>query len=71
VGDHPLLPDYGGACITNVVPALLEPTDTPPPWLPAPLVDTAQVVLLVADGLGWEQRQERRELAPTICQLPG
>lgn len=71
MGDHPLLPDYGGACITNVVPALLEPTDTPPPWLPAPLIDSNQVVLLVADGLGWEQLNERRELAPTISQLVG
>ena len=35
------------------------------PWFPAPLRDAAQVVLLVVDGLGWEQLLARRHLAPT------
>jgi len=68
--DEPLLPDYDGACITNVVPALLEPTEQRPAWCPA-AVDADQVVLLVLDGLGWEQLQARRSLAPTLTALPG
>lgn len=71
MGEHPLLPDYAGACITNIVPALLEPSATPPPWLPAPVVGAEQVVLLVLDGLGWEQLQARRELAPTLMSFEG
>jgi predicted AlkP superfamily pyrophosphatase or phosphodiesterase len=70
LGEIPLIPDYGGPCITNVMPALLEPAADVPSWLPA---DAAadQVVLLVLDGLGWEQLQERRHLAPTICAMQG
>jgi predicted AlkP superfamily pyrophosphatase or phosphodiesterase len=64
-----VLPDYGGACITNVVPALLDTIEAPS-WLPAP-ARAEQVVLLVLDGLGWEQLQARRELAPTLCAMTG
>lgn len=71
VGDHPLVPDYGGACLTNVVPALLEPGDTPPRWLPSVAADADQVVLLVLDGLGWEQLEQRRHLAPTLSAMEG
>ncbi|CAN5658019.1 alkaline phosphatase family protein [soil metagenome] len=71
MGDHPHLPDYGGACISNVVPALLEPGDEPPSWLPAPAVDANQVVLLVLDGLGWDQLAPRRALAPTLSAMAG
>src|SRR5690554_6058176 len=68
--EHPALPDYGGACISNIVPALLE-WEEPPPWLPAPVFGADQVVLLVLDGLGWEQLQERKHLAPTLAGLAG
>ena len=53
--ERPLLPDYEGACITNIVPALLEPGQAWPTWIPAAAEDADQVVLLVLDGLGWEQ----------------
>ena len=69
--DKPVLPDYAGACISNIVPALLE---GPPPghsWLPEAALDADQVVLLVLDGLGWEQLNERRSLAPTLAGLAG
>lgn len=67
---HPLLPDYDGACLSNIVPALLE-WHEPPTWLPEPVGAADQVVLLVLDGLGWEQLQERRHLAPTLTSLVG
>jgi Type I phosphodiesterase / nucleotide pyrophosphatase len=71
----PRLPDYGGACITNVVPALLGPVRRAPvpwpTWMPAPARDADQVVLLVLDGLGWLQLQERRRLAAVMTSMDG
>ena len=66
----PRLPDYAGACISNVVPHLLDPSDDRPDWLP-PEALAEQVVLLVVDGLGWEQLQDRRALAPTLGSMVG
>lgn len=70
---EPSLPDYGGACLTEVVPALLrrEERIRVPAWLPPVAAEAGQVVLLVLDGLGWEQLGERRALAPTIASLAG
>jgi predicted AlkP superfamily pyrophosphatase or phosphodiesterase len=67
--DELVLPDYHGPCITNIVPALLGPPDEAPTWLPALLADAPQVVLFVVDGLGWDQLQARRALAPTIATM--
>ncbi len=69
--ERPLLPDYEGACITNIVPALLEPGQAWPTWFPKAAEDADQVVLLVLDGLGWNQLDARRRLAPTISGLEG
>jgi len=68
--DGPTAPAYGGACIDGVVPAILGRGD-PPPWLPAPAVGAAQVVLLVLDGLGWAQLRQRSGLAPTMTAMAG
>ncbi len=69
----PLLPDYGGACITKVVPALLSRhgPGPRPVWLPEAVDGAEQVVLLVVDGLGWEQLHERAALAPTLVAMAG
>ena len=71
MGDQPVIPIYDGACISNLVPALLEPSDPPPPWLPSCVVGAEQVVLLIIDGLGWEQLQSRPHLAPTLAAMEG
>jgi predicted AlkP superfamily pyrophosphatase or phosphodiesterase len=71
VVDELVLPDYGGACITNIIPALLGPPDTPPPWMPDVVADANQVVLFVVDGLGWEQLQDRLALVPTLAAMVG
>jgi Type I phosphodiesterase / nucleotide pyrophosphatase len=71
VGEQPLLPSYGGACISSIVPALLAPPEEAPPWLPAAALDAEQVVLLVIDGLGWHQLDARRELTPTLAAMDG
>jgi hypothetical protein len=70
----PVRPDYTGACIANVVPALfgrLDPGAAGPDWLPPSVGRAAQVVLLVIDGLGWEQLRARSALAPTLNAAEG
>lgn len=72
----PTLPDYGGACVDQVVAAILRSgarggDDAAPPWLPGPAVGAAQAVLLVLDGLGWAQLKERPGLAPTMNAMTG
>ena len=42
-----------------------------PGWLPLPARDAEQVVLLVLDGLGWEQLSQRYTLAPTMADMVG
>jgi len=69
--DKPVLPDYAGGCISNIVPALLDGAHEPGPWMPAAALEANQVVLLVLDGLGWEQLQDRLALAPTLAALTG
>jgi predicted AlkP superfamily pyrophosphatase or phosphodiesterase len=69
-GPRPVLPDYSGPCITNIIPALLDWSESPE-WLPAPARGVDQVVLLVLDGLGWLQLHDRRDLAPHLCSMAG
>jgi Type I phosphodiesterase / nucleotide pyrophosphatase len=64
---EPVLPAYGGACLTNLVPALLAGPDQSPEWLPEQAGRANQVVLLVVDGLGWEQLHDRSAIAPTLA----
>src|SRR6478736_4145853 len=72
-GDHPSLPDYAGPTVHNLVPALIgrRATSLMPAWMPAEVQPARQVVLLLLDGLGWEQLRARPRLAPTLCSLRG
>jgi hypothetical protein len=79
-GPSPVLPDYGGACLTSVVPALLsgvaartgsDGAPDAPGWVPVPVHGARQVVLLVLDGLGWEQLQRFSSAAPTLASASG
>lgn len=67
----PVLPDYGGACLSSVVPALRSRASGSPPWLPEAVRDARQVVLLVLDGLGWGQLHGSAALAPTMASGQG
>ena len=66
---RPLIPDYGGACVSNLVPALLQHAEIGRGWVPDEVLDAHQVVLFVIDGLGWDQLQERADLAPTLAAM--
>ncbi|HBX79274.1 MAG TPA: PglZ domain-containing protein [Acidimicrobiaceae bacterium] len=66
-----VLPDYAGRCTSNLVPALLGDPDEMPSWIPAGVEDASQVVLLVLDGLGWEQFQQRLHLMPEMAKMIG
>jgi len=72
VNSSPIIPAYSAANVRGIIPALLAPSGVPmPSWMPAPIHDAAQVAVLVIDGLGWEQLQERAALAPTIGAMRG
>src|SRR5580658_4120940 len=68
---EPLLPDWDGPCLHHVVPALLRRVggldgEALPSWLPDPVAEAEQIVLLVIDGLGAEQMRERPSLTPVL-----
>ena len=70
----PILPDYAGANVRGIVPAILGPTSWKgclPGWIPSLLDDADQIVLLVLDGLGWDQLRERTTIAPTLAAMAG
>jgi len=50
---------------------LVDPTDDWPAFLPECVLGAEQVVLLVLDGLGWNQLCDRTLLAPTMASMDG
>ena len=69
MSDDPHLPAFDAGCITNVVPLLLGTLEGDQGWAPHTVVDAERVVLLVIDGLGWNQLRAREALAPTLTGL--
>jgi len=67
----PVLPDYSGACVTNIVPTLLAGMPSAPAWFPSEAFEARQVVLLVLDGLGWDQLTTRHQYAPNLAAMAG
>jgi hypothetical protein len=71
VNDEPIFPDYS-ANVRAIVPTLLAPQrGLGRGWMPEPVRDARQVVILVLDGLGWEQFDNRREHMPTLATFEG
>ncbi len=73
---EPVLPDWEGAGLHRVVPTLLGELADPggatlPGWFPEPVAGARQIVLLVIDGLGEEQLQQRRALVPVLTSGGG
>ena len=69
----PVLPAYSGANVRGIMPALMTPPSRRdlPSWFPAPLIGADQVVILVLDGLGWDQLQSHRHIAPNLASMVG
>ncbi len=70
----PIIPDYGGANVRGIIPALLGPSSWEtglPAWMPTPVASARAVVVLVLDGLGWDQLREHRDLMPTVSSMVG
>lgn len=66
-----VIPDYLGANLAGVVPALLSNSPERPGWLPRAALGAEQVVLLVVDGLGWLQLSERLVMLENLAALEG
>lgn len=60
-------PQFGAGCVTELMPALLGHDRS---TLPAEFGDGGRV-LLVLDGLGWEQLQDRTSLMPILSEFTG
>lgn len=77
--EQPVLPAYGGACIASITPVLQQivsgeapDSSSPlPDWLPEPVRDATQIVLLVLDGVGWTQLQRPGDVTPTLSSGTG
>ena len=73
-GGDPIVPDYAGANVRGIIPALLGPggwSAGTPDWMPSVVADADAVVLLVLDGLGWDQLRSHEALAPTLASMQG
>jgi hypothetical protein len=69
-----MIPDYLGANVRGIIPALLGPGEwetSLPSWFPEPVRHAEQVVLLIVDGLGWDQFRVHGELMPVLAGLHG
>jgi hypothetical protein len=66
---EPVKPDYGGANLSGVVPALLGARRVD--WLPAPVTGARAIVLLLLDGLGWEALQSHPVELPELTACAG
>ena len=68
----PVSPDYSGANLTGIIPGcLLGASGRRPNWFPQPLQEAERIVLLVIDGLGYEQLQRHAQIAPNLMSLVG
>ncbi|MDH4077566.1 MAG: alkaline phosphatase family protein, partial [Acidimicrobiia bacterium] len=64
----PVRPAFGQGCITDLVPTLVGHGMVD---LPAPVPADGARLLLVLDGVGWEQLCQRSALAPTLSAMAG
>ena len=68
--DFPAAPDRDAPRLGSVVPScLLTRPESRPAWFPRSLQRADRIVMLVLDGLGWNQLREHRSLAPRIADM--
>jgi len=65
---NPVIPNYSGACINNIIPAILEHNVIGEGWIPDEILRAKQVVILLIDGLGYEQftKCKKKGLVPNL-----
>lgn len=68
---EPVLPAFGRGCLTELIPALLEPGSVSADFLPGNVIEARAVVVVLFDGMGWLQLRERERLAPTLSDMSG
>jgi hypothetical protein len=66
---EPVHPDFDGASVAGLVPALVGGRRLP--WLPAAALDADAVVLLVLDGLGWNTLDDHVSQLSTLRGMDG
>ncbi len=64
-----ILPAYGSGCVNELIPTMLG--GGPSGSLPVDVSSAAPRVLIVLDGLGWDQLTDRWHLAPTLKSFSG
>jgi len=67
---EPVLPDYSDCCVNRLVPALLG-SSNPPSCFSEDIFLAKTVVLLVLDGLGWQQFQDSKEIFTSLSEFSG
>ena len=67
---EPVLPDYSDCCVSKLVPALLGVSDIPS-CFSEDIFLAKSIVLLVLDGLGWEQFRDNKKLFPALSDFSG
>jgi len=70
---QPVLPKYGHGALSDIVPVLCAPGGprSVPGWMPASIAGAPRVVMLLLDGLGWNQLEAHREHMPMLSSFVG
>lgn len=69
---EPMIPKYRGANLAGVVPGcLLRTSGRRPDWFPDVLNTADRILLVLVDGLGFEQLSEYRAEVPNLASLSG
>lgn len=67
---RPTLPEYRGANLSGLIPGcLLRPAGQRPEWFPRELGEGERILLLLVDGLGFEQLVAHLEYAPNLASF--
>ena len=69
--EDPRLPAYGAGCISDLMPVLLGLSEPSGSWFPTEVWEAERRVLVVLDGLGWDQLRAHAEWAPTLTRMTG
>lgn len=69
---EPVLPDYRGPNLSRVVPGcLIDEPGQRPEWFPTDLAQAERILLLLVDGLGFDQLQSHLDHAPHLATFSG